>query len=128
MIKEAKMEMRTSILAFVISVFMLYGVIVVKDWFAVFLPVLLLYLLSFVALITVVYIGTRVFKLNFRFIFPLGVVLSLFVFLAVTSWLSGNNFVQTTINSFLNRVEGISMVDPWILGNLIAYILSFVRR
>ena len=115
-------------MALIISIILLFAVAVFKNQYVAFLPLMSLYLVGFVTLLFINYVGGHHFKLNLSIAYPFSFALSLIALVGATSWFSGNTFTETLRVTFLNRKDFVSMIDPYVLGNLITYLLLLGKK
>lgn len=121
------MEMKVTTIAFIISVIILFAVLMIKNQYGAFLPLSFLYLIAFVTLLFVNFIG-YLLDFHLSITYPFGFFLSLIALVVAISWFSDNPFTQTLKATFLNRKDIVSMADPYIVGNLIAYMIVLSKR
>ncbi len=115
-------------MALIISIILLFAVVVIKKQYVAFLPLMSLYLVGFVTLLFINYVGGHLFKLKLSIAYPFSFALSLIALVGATSWFSGNTFTETLRVTFLNRKDFVSMVDPYVLGNLITYLVLLGKK
>ncbi len=121
------MEIKVTASAFLIAIVILFLVISLKNQYAAMFPILFLYSITSIALLAFNYLGCRLMGINLNTVYPVSIVFSLFVFVGLLAWTSGNTLSETIKVLFIRRKNIVSMIDPLILGNIIVYIMLLKR-
>jgi hydrogenase/urease accessory protein HupE len=119
--------MKIATIVFTTSVLILFLVLSLKNQYTAILPIGFLYLIGAISLFLCNYIGQDLMKISLNIIYPIGFVCSLVVLIASLTWFTGNTFIETVKAAFLNRKDFISMTDPYIIANVVTYLLLLKR-
>src|SRR5690606_6549846 len=116
-------EMKVAVTVFTISIILVFALTAFRNQYAAFLPILFLYIIATISLLFLNYIGWVFLRVNISVVYPFSFVLSLLILVGALTWLSGNTFIDTVKSFFLKRKDIFSMADPYIIANVVTYIL-----
>lgn len=119
--------MKVATTVFLISIILAFVITAFKNQYAGLLPIIFIYIIATIGLFILNYIGSTVLKFNIFIVYPFSFLLSLLFLVSAITWLSGNSLMDTIKTTFLNRRDFISMADPYIIGNILTYILLLKR-
>lgn len=111
---------------FAITMILVFVLLAFTHGLAAFLPVMYFYFITtIVGLLPLNYIGTTICKAKITIVYPISFALSFLILAGTISWLSGNTFTNVLIDVFSNRnnIFSLSLSDPYIIANVITYIL-----
>lgn len=121
------MTLRIFSWAFLTSVLLLGLLLLCKDSFSAFAPLFVLYMIGFAVIAFINCIGLLL-GLSTRIVYPISFALSLFAWFGALSWLSGNSYLETLQTVFWNRKDVFSMADPYIIGNIVSYLMACTKK
>jgi len=118
--------MRIAISVLFLSAFVLFLSFIRENEYSAMVPMMFLYSLSTIALLLGIYLGRKL-KIGLKLLYPISFIFSLIVLILSVSWLSENPIIETGKSIFLDRKDITAMSDPYIIANLITYILLITR-
>jgi len=125
MANRLKQIIRSTITAFFISAIVLFVYLTLYGKYVALLPISFCYVIGFVSIIGLSLLFIYIFRSDLRFAYGFGFLISIFFIGKFQSWLSGNKLTETLEGYILHRREFLGMIDPYILGNIMAIILLF---
>ena len=121
------MIIKITTIAFSIAIILLFILLLWLGKMASFLPIGLLYLIAFVGMFFLHYIGQEILKIRLPIVFPIVFFISLLLLTTSLAWFSGNSIIESVQSIFFNRKDIFTIADPYILGNAIVYVLLLKR-
>ena len=117
------MILRITTIAFLIAVAVLFCLLLWLDKLAGFLPIGFLYLIASTGMLLALYVSVYLLRINLNLAFPAAFVACLLLLIGALSWLNGNDFTETLRSAFLGRKDFFSMLDPYIIGHVVVYVM-----
>ena len=109
---------------FVISMVLVFIILAFTHALVAILPIMYLYFITtIVGLLPLNYIGTTICKAKITIVYPISFALSLLILPGTLTYLGGGSFMDALIGVFCNRLNIFAMSDPYIIANVITYIL-----